>query len=1166
MASVAQLQSELTNAQNALKAGTINQTQYNEFYRTQTVLIAQAKATEGSAVSPLPYDPTTGGARTGVTPGIGTSTGGQSTGNYVKVPGGGGYTLDYWQGERDNLSYQLQHGQISREEYDQRYDEYTGYMEQLGYSAPEPERTASVVAYELLASKSSSEGFNPYEVIENNNQSRGLYLSPQKSSPEVQALKNELMGTPEAQKVVEQNKAGMANYNPLQIYIKRVDDYNLYGVPASGTAPIGGNVFGTPDVLNIDNAFSLGTRMETKRINDLDAKYQQWVVDGKLEQSKYDVWRANADEYLSVLSGNDQILKDAYRDYRSRERLSNAVNLLAFTAAPVVAGTMSVPSLITAAGLSVGIDSVFRYLDTGGVMRPEEFLFSASKGIFFAGAAGQVLKYTSKGFIAAGNYLGKSGLAIIDTSGNVIRGANIHLYRVGYMLSKTGQNIAFDMGVRGALSRATVMAGFGGGIGFVTSGGNLKSTAISAGLAGGLSLGFEAASAGVGRVLNWHSTQTNPQTKGIEPFGSQSGTKNPSTNSGGTRDLFASEAKALTGGTTKATNTIAPAADTTIGSPSKGAVNPVNPWSKTGLQTLGIPIVTDLLLASNLAPGRLGTNAGGTYRPGILGGAQPQTVKPQYELSPTRNMYTELTESTSMHTNLANEDTSPLTQLRNQYTETPYDAVAKNESPDLLPEFLGKDTHLESKPQLPDTPKTDVPNLDTTTPTKPAANLPLFFGTGTNLRAMPSYPANTQTNTPTTDLPSFIGTKAGLRAVPNYQLPLTGVSKGLPWYVGIGTTLKPVSTGGGISGLYNPVKTSLPIVGGLPPLFRAPPKSVTIFGESKYNIPEMLKRINEANRPKTTNKDTKQRKYEITPEDEAALNRWSQLYEFGDMILAQIKPQTQPTTKTETQTATATKIYLRDPEAYLPPYARSLWKGKHPSRVTGATSYMNRVNMPTNPLDQPRVKMETQPQLIESWQMRRLKAMINAPNAPVTDTQGNMRIISRTESQTRSTQNQRQTVTQTSTQAAAERTQNRNAAIAAGILSTTLTGRRQSPAGVANLSSQQEKQDEAFITTPATAVSTATDTTFDVAQLFDIPQLQGMDVPQLQETQTPLLPILDIPIIRLCLDHLELIRLAQVGLHRGGHRIIPEYQVQHPGYPEYRGDPARNHLLTAKAM
>ncbi|MDR0470698.1 MAG: hypothetical protein LBH79_03085 [Nitrososphaerota archaeon] len=1115
MASVVELQAQLAAAQSALNAGQITQSQYNEFYYRQTVLIAEAKQREGTAASPLPYDPTFDGPRTGVTPGIGTTTGGQPSGNWTRVPGGGGFTLDYYQGERDNLSYLLAHGNISREEYDIRYDEYTRLMEQQGYSEPVPERSASVVAYELLAAKTSSggAGFNPYEIVENNSQDRGLYLYPKNYSPEVQALKNELLETPEGQKIVEQNKAGVQNYNPLESFINRVDDYNLYGVPASGTAPIGGNVFGTPDVLNINNAFGLGTRMEAQRITAQDTKYQQWVNEGKLDQSEYDAWRANADEYLDVLSGNDQILKDAYRDYRTRERITNTVNLAAFLAAPVMAGTMSIPSLVTAAGLSVGVDSVFRYLDTGGVMRPEEFLFSASKGIFFAGAASAVIKGTGYVLARTGGYLVTKSGAVIDESFRLLDVAYPRIYATGKILKTTSDLVLFGRGVSGALARAGVMSGFGGGVGYVTSGGNLKSAALSAGLAGGLSLGFEAASAGVGRVLNWRSShsQANLQARGDRIFGSQNGARNQNTNSGST-SLLTSEGAAQTGATTKGTTTLIPKADTTINLPSRGGdVNPVDPWSKTGLQTLGIPIVNDLLLASNIAPGRLVTGTVNTYRPGILGSAWPQTVKPQFEVSPTRNMYTELTESTSMHTNLVKEDTSPLTQLRDQYTETPYDRVSKNEVPDILPEFTGKDTHLESKPQLPDTPKTDGPPADTTTPTKPAANLPLFFGKGTNLRAMPNHLANTQTNIPTTDLPSFIGTKAGLRAVPNYQLPTTGVSQGLPWYVGIGTTLKPVSTGGGISGLYNPVKTSLPIVGGLPPLFRAPPKSVTIFGDSKYNIPEMLKRINEANRPKPAEKSNKRRKTEITPEDEAALNHWSQMYEFGDMILAQIRPQPQTTAKTETQALDLTRTSVRDLEAFLPPYARSLWKGKHPSRVTGDISYMNRVNMPPNPLDQPRVQMGKQPQMIESYQMRRLRAMINAPNAPAINAQENTRIISRTESQTRSTQNQRQTLTQTSTQAAAGRTQSRNAAIAAGVLSSTLTDRRQSPARIASMYPQQERQDEAFITIPASSVSTAVDTTFDVSQLFDVPQLQAMDVPQVQETETPLVPILDTP-------------------------------------------------------
>ena len=76
MAAVAELQRQLTTAQNALKAGQITQSQYNQFYYKQTTLIAQAKQQEGTSASPLSKDPTdpSGSYNTRTTNTGGTST------------------------------------------------------------------------------------------------------------------------------------------------------------------------------------------------------------------------------------------------------------------------------------------------------------------------------------------------------------------------------------------------------------------------------------------------------------------------------------------------------------------------------------------------------------------------------------------------------------------------------------------------------------------------------------------------------------------------------------------------------------------------------------------------------------------------------------------------------------------------------------------------------------------------------------------------------------------------------------------------------------------------------------------------------------------------------------------------------------------------------------
>jgi len=79
MASVAQLEQELSVAQQALKSGQITPTQYTQFSQNQAKLIAAARAQEAAnqpaKVSPLPADPHSGAAKSVQT----TTTGGNTT-------------------------------------------------------------------------------------------------------------------------------------------------------------------------------------------------------------------------------------------------------------------------------------------------------------------------------------------------------------------------------------------------------------------------------------------------------------------------------------------------------------------------------------------------------------------------------------------------------------------------------------------------------------------------------------------------------------------------------------------------------------------------------------------------------------------------------------------------------------------------------------------------------------------------------------------------------------------------------------------------------------------------------------------------------------------------------------------------------------------------------
>ena len=507
MTSVAQLQAELTNAQNALKAGTINQTQYNEFYRTQTVLIAQAKATEGSAVSPLPYDPTTGGARTGVTPGIGTSTGGQSTGNYVKVPGGG-YTLDYWQGERDNLSYQLQHGQISREEYDQRYDEYTGYMEQLGYSAPASNPLAealdqqknfdqalkdNVITPEEHATATGKQG----EIIKD--MAGDMYKPPTnyKYNPPI------IPGAP--------SSSGTA-FKPPEF----TDEYVAKNSPDLFVGPMQNPQVGPVNLLP-------QTLLPVERIKILsDAPPNTDYLNAEamiwLEQAKADRMlkqgTISAEQYADItnyLTNTSKYNKDLYNAWvldnyfagKHAEMVKNWTDTAIVGAAVIAAPFTGGGSLAASAGLfgtsfaiGAGVSNIFNYLEHGELLSLRDTVVAGAGSALFANVGGHVIR---AGFSTVAAFGAAQQSKMLWDIGMLGLGRTASTVSSGFIASAEWAGISGS--IAGGLLRASTWGSLAGGVGYVASGGNMQKTGFSVLTAFGGSLAFEGALGLYGRYV-----------------------------------------------------------------------------------------------------------------------------------------------------------------------------------------------------------------------------------------------------------------------------------------------------------------------------------------------------------------------------------------------------------------------------------------------------------------------------------------------------------------------------------------------------------------------------------------------------------------------------------------------------------------------------------------
>ncbi|MCL2476319.1 hypothetical protein [Candidatus Bathycorpusculum sp.] len=511
MASVAQLQAELANAQNALKAGTINQTQYNEFYRTQTVLIAQAKATEGSAVSPLPYDPTTGGARTGVTPGIGTSTGGQSTGNYVKVPGGGGYTVDYWQNERDNLSYQLQHGQISREEYDQRYDEYTGYMEQLGYSAPASNPLAealdqqknfdqalkdNVITPEEHATAIGKQG----EIIKDI--AGDMYKPPTdyKYNPPIIPGKASSSGTafkpPEfTDEYVAKNSPDLF-VGPMQN--PQVGPVNLLPqtlLPAE-RIKIVSDAPPNADYLNAEAMIWLEQAKADRMLKqgNISAEQHADITTYLINTSKYNKDLYNAwviDNYFTTKHG------EMVKTWIDTGIVGASVIAATVTGGASLAAGASLTSIATnygiAFGVGAGVSNVFNYFEHGEFLSVRDTVVAGAGSALFATVGGPVIK-------AGFGTVGKIGSILNSEVLKDISGLGLGNVFGAETLAASGFP-GLKGAIGGGLVRASAWSGLAGGVGYVASGGNLQKTGFSVLTAFGGSLAFEGALGLYGRYV-----------------------------------------------------------------------------------------------------------------------------------------------------------------------------------------------------------------------------------------------------------------------------------------------------------------------------------------------------------------------------------------------------------------------------------------------------------------------------------------------------------------------------------------------------------------------------------------------------------------------------------------------------------------------------------------
>jgi hypothetical protein len=165
------------------KAAQSNANQANNSSNANSNLVQSPSSTNNNSVSPMPaeyWNPTTSnpGVVTGVTPGIGTNVG---TYNVSSDSTTGQRLMENLTAMRSEAAYELQHGQISRDEYDQKIAEVERQEQNRanppGTTAPlqDPYKDAAK-AYEIIVQEQTNQKQAEYKIDEKTGQ--GYYVLP----------------------------------------------------------------------------------------------------------------------------------------------------------------------------------------------------------------------------------------------------------------------------------------------------------------------------------------------------------------------------------------------------------------------------------------------------------------------------------------------------------------------------------------------------------------------------------------------------------------------------------------------------------------------------------------------------------------------------------------------------------------------------------------------------------------------------------------------------------------------------------------------------------------------------------------------------------------------------------------------------------------------------
>jgi hypothetical protein len=511
-----------------------------------------ATAKPNTQASPLPteyWNPTTSspGVVTGTTPGIGTTTGNQPTNTYAVSTQSalGQQLISGYNDERQQLYNQFQQGEIDATTYNNRIDDLS-YKEGQLYQGPtvnEQGRSSQEVIKGLAGAMSQS-----YKDQTNSNLSAEEKAARQADYDRTKdTLLSEYRQTEGGAQFVNDTTKSTADAPTLtEQYIKLKDSESLFGqkignqttpsiapVITEGDRPVSageilsglGTMLSNPlspygawgpnvlvpgqnaDVIHPDRFFSNPTRIYEQTVNKQDKELQNLVNAGTITQQSYDNWRSNQNEVLAIMRSNEASTKQYTFDVLNARFAERMTNTALFLTAPFASAGLVTASPVMLAGifmmgggLSVGSNAVLNRLNYGGKAYEgdyweagKDFVKGGLVSLWFSGIVGAAAKEISSvgsDLVKYGKYGSRSAGTALSTQTSTgtgfLRLAHPRIWTAGKILE-----LSTDVGWVGITIRSGLSAGVGGGLGYMSSGGDTRTTLISAGIAGGGAFVFQ---------------------------------------------------------------------------------------------------------------------------------------------------------------------------------------------------------------------------------------------------------------------------------------------------------------------------------------------------------------------------------------------------------------------------------------------------------------------------------------------------------------------------------------------------------------------------------------------------------------------------------------------------------------------------------------------------